>query len=540
MGGLFVDPAPSERVERPAQNQNGAKGAKGDPKNARAADRRREEGRAPEPQGPKDTSTALKPGGPNASASQPTLSCVRGPETGVVLSLGKGSFTVGRGRENELVLKDIAASRKHLRIDVDGRRVRLVDLGSGNGTRVNGKRAGEVELRHGDTIEIGGSMLVFAEPGRSAPPVEPNRDDAQARVVAAADELARDLSARLRFGADDSPELDDGHAAKTRAIRSADARPRDAQEKQPKNDRLWNETFTNLPLSAVVPADHSLQGGGGGRNEAPAAPARQRSRVPSAMPQRSMAPVGTALDSADGSVVEEFSESGSRGGSFVKSVLLSAAVVVVVGGIALGFWAIFFKDEGPAPEKEPVAAVAAAAEREAEYSTAVRRAQDAYARADWLAVREYAVAALQVKPNDVMATTYQHDADLKLSAALAAASQQLPPARTLETTAPPAPVAPASAPVVEASPPAAAPAPAAPQRDPPRAKPKPKPRSKASKSKGLSEAEAKAQFERAIDAFRSKDNDTGCSLLDRVADRAPADSSWKAKADSLYLKKCGG
>ena len=46
-------------------------------------------------------------------------------------------------------------------------------------------------------------------------------------------------------------------------------------------------------------------------------------------------------------------------------------------------------------------------------------------------------------------------------------------------------------------------------------------------------------IERAIDAFRSKDTDTGCQLLEQVAERAPAESAWRSKADTLFLKRCG-
>ena len=55
----------------------------------------------------------------------------------------------------------------------------------------------------------------------------------------------------------------------------------------------------------------------------------------------------------------------------------------------------------------------------------------------------------------------------------------------------------------------------------------------------MSDDEAKGRFERSIDAFRSKDDRTGCKLLDQVADRAPSDSIWKGKAEALYLKRCG-
>jgi outer membrane biosynthesis protein TonB len=219
-------------------------------------------------------------------------------------------------------------------------------------------------------------------------------------------------------------------------------------------------------------------------------------------------------------------------------VLLSAGVVVIVGALALGFWAIFFKDEGKKDKDEP-AAGSIAAEREAEYGTAIRRAQDAYSVSDWLAVREYAIAALQVKPNDVMATSYQKDATIKLEAAQALARAAV--ANTPPIPAPP-PVVPVPPAVVETPPPPVVTAPpVAPPPPQPRAPPpKPKPKPPKPRAKGMSDADAQAQFERAIDAFRSKDNDTGCELLDRVADRAPADSPWKSKAETLYLKRCGG
>src|SRR5262245_31757091 len=114
----------------------------------------------------------------------------------------EGSYTIGRARENSFVLKDIAASRRHIRIDVDQKGARLVDLGSGNGSRLNGRRISEAELRHGDRIEIGGSVLVYGEAGRGnkEAKADPLADDAQERVIRAAEKLAAELSERMRFG----------------------------------------------------------------------------------------------------------------------------------------------------------------------------------------------------------------------------------------------------------------------------------------------------------------------------------------------------
>lgn len=76
-----------------------------------------------------------------------------------------GTTVLGRGAEADLKLTDGGVSRKHaeLRVvhDSDGRRVELHDLGSTNGTRVNGQRVTAATLRDGDRITLGASEFVF-------------------------------------------------------------------------------------------------------------------------------------------------------------------------------------------------------------------------------------------------------------------------------------------------------------------------------------------------------------------------------------------
>ncbi len=74
------------------------------------------------------------------------------------VSVGAG-VTIGRAADNDLVLRDERVSRHHGRIA--GRRGALVyaDLGSTNGTEVNGQRVTEVVLGAGDQIRLGGSVL---------------------------------------------------------------------------------------------------------------------------------------------------------------------------------------------------------------------------------------------------------------------------------------------------------------------------------------------------------------------------------------------
>lgn len=557
-------------MERPPEERSQRASA---PSSGRASDRRREQGRAPEPQGPKDTRTSLREPEPKAERAQrgrepafASLACVKGPEQGATLALVDGSFTIGRARENQLVLKDIAASRRHVRIDVERGRARLVDLGSGNGTKVNGRRVSEHALAHGDTIEIGACLIQFQESGKAPPPPDLGRDEAQARVVAAADELAKELSAKLRFGEEG---FEDGFVAKTRALKTADARAiaeeiqREAQQAakgqaQPStrklNDRLWNETFTNMPLSEVVATDQALQGGAAQQRAEAAAPTDQfrppkRQPPPVPAPSPMSMPPPPRFDDASQSV--EFSGSTS-GRSSLITVLLSAITVIVVGVIAFAGYVFFIKDgQLGAPKVDPNVALINA-ERDAEYATAIARAQDAYAKEDWKGVRDYTTAALQVKPDDPMAKQYRRDADRRIADAEAKAkAAQTPP----PTTEPPKPVEP-TPPAAETKPVAPPPAVTKPVDPPPPVvekpapvekpkpvaveKPKPKPKPKPAAKKSMSEADAKAQFNAAIDAFRSKDNETACQLLDKVADRAPADSTWKGKAESLFLKKCGG
>ena len=74
-------------------------------------------------------------------------------------------LTIGRSADNDLVLADSRVSRHHARIA--GRRGTLVyaDLGSTNGSRVNGVQVGELVLGAGDRIEIGDTVIVVEVAG---------------------------------------------------------------------------------------------------------------------------------------------------------------------------------------------------------------------------------------------------------------------------------------------------------------------------------------------------------------------------------------
>ncbi|MFK7989475.1 MAG: diguanylate cyclase [Sandaracinaceae bacterium] len=93
---------------------------------------------------------------------RPVLVCVLGDDVGRRARIHGASFTVGRSHRADLVLNDPRVSSSHVRLEDRGDAWALVDLGSTNGTRVNGERArGERNLFANDKIEVGDSVLRF-------------------------------------------------------------------------------------------------------------------------------------------------------------------------------------------------------------------------------------------------------------------------------------------------------------------------------------------------------------------------------------------
>ncbi|SRR5579884_905332 len=89
----------------------------------------------------------------------PAASIVKADGERIVL--GPETATVGRLPESTIVLNDPNASRRHAELRRVGNNVVLVDLGSTNGTRVNGAAIRERTLADGDEITIGTTTLRF-------------------------------------------------------------------------------------------------------------------------------------------------------------------------------------------------------------------------------------------------------------------------------------------------------------------------------------------------------------------------------------------
>ncbi len=76
------------------------------------------------------------------------------------VAVGEG-LTIGRGGDCSLVIRDSAASRQHLEIKGTGSGYACRDLGSRNGTLVNGAKITTCELNDGDEIHVGETVLTF-------------------------------------------------------------------------------------------------------------------------------------------------------------------------------------------------------------------------------------------------------------------------------------------------------------------------------------------------------------------------------------------
>jgi hypothetical protein len=108
----------------------------------------------------------------DVAALLPALEAVSGPLAGSRFALRDG--VLGRGVGAAIRLDDPAVSRRHARLRLDGARVVVEDAGSRNGLWLGGKRvAGLRELRPGDELRAGRTVLALALAAPPAPPASP-------------------------------------------------------------------------------------------------------------------------------------------------------------------------------------------------------------------------------------------------------------------------------------------------------------------------------------------------------------------------------
>jgi len=87
---------------------------------------------------------------------------------------------IGRGSDADITIPDAGTSRKHVEILWDGERAMVRDLGSTNGTQLNGSRVGEAALPVDGVVRIGRTDIVFRVVPQAQAPARPrmSADDA--------------------------------------------------------------------------------------------------------------------------------------------------------------------------------------------------------------------------------------------------------------------------------------------------------------------------------------------------------------------------
>lgn len=99
------------------------------------------------------------------------LVVMRGPGQGRMYLILEGATGIGRAPDNTVVLdaRDVRASRHHAVLRVEGSLVVVEDLGSANGTLLDGQPVSKAELRPGQELCVGDTVFVLSSPDAPAP-----------------------------------------------------------------------------------------------------------------------------------------------------------------------------------------------------------------------------------------------------------------------------------------------------------------------------------------------------------------------------------
>jgi hypothetical protein len=98
---------------------------------------------------------------------------IDGRKKGEDISISPPGVSIGRELDNDIILQEEGSSRYHAKIEGDGAEWKLKDLGTTNGTKLNGSKIPteiSVSLKEGDTIAIGKQTMVFSSTKPAASP----------------------------------------------------------------------------------------------------------------------------------------------------------------------------------------------------------------------------------------------------------------------------------------------------------------------------------------------------------------------------------
>lgn len=104
-----------------------------------------------------------KPDFSRTLAGEPQLEVTLPDKTKRVVDLNRSEIRIGREVSNSLVLPIGSVSGEHARIFYESNEYFIEDLGSTNGTVLNGVKIARSVLRHLDSVDLGEAVLVFVE-----------------------------------------------------------------------------------------------------------------------------------------------------------------------------------------------------------------------------------------------------------------------------------------------------------------------------------------------------------------------------------------
>jgi DNA-binding NtrC family response regulator len=110
------------------------------------------------------------------------LLIVKGPDRGEAIAVGEGAITLGSGGGSDVLLSDPTVSRRHLGVEPGPEGVVLRDLGSTNGSYVQGSRFQELTLGFGTEVTIGQTVLKYV-PQEEAIDLAPSDEETYGSLV---------------------------------------------------------------------------------------------------------------------------------------------------------------------------------------------------------------------------------------------------------------------------------------------------------------------------------------------------------------------
>lgn len=91
------------------------------------------------------------------------LVIMRGRRKGRDFRIDKDTSVLGRDGSCDYAIEDDLVSRQHARIRIEDGKFVLFDLGSGNGTYVNGEAINRADLQDGDVLKVGDTLILFKD-----------------------------------------------------------------------------------------------------------------------------------------------------------------------------------------------------------------------------------------------------------------------------------------------------------------------------------------------------------------------------------------